>query len=301
MKISLKIIIVSAITLGATVLFLFNVTNTSNNMTYADNYNSTTQFSNSILFNDLNSKDLSIMDPISYQDSFEYENKKLASFVLYEDFPLKMQSPVFNLKLINMPDDVWTKLIPDETIHPDHTYGMTLRMMGAIKPFVPTPFNDTIFVIGPKDKNGIPPMASTAIVQNRIMTEISIVGDSLPIKFKNPIFAKKNSTSFYIFGIVYDKDITSNPSIFEINPSSLDVNIEPVGIMSNGILIKFPEWLKVQTIKLPLSLKQNQPSYYALMVSTSGAPLGTYEITLHETINKKIFVQTITLLITDAR
>lgn len=300
MKRKPKIVITFALTLSIVILFLFNMAIVDSNHVSHEDGNITKQFYNSNLLSNLNSESLSIMNPISYRQSLDYEGKELANFVLYQDFPLKIipLSSTHDLKLVNVPENTWAKLIPNKEINHDNSSGITLRMMGAIKPFVPTPVNNTIFIVGSKDQNGLPFAASTTIVKNTIMTETSTVRDSLPVKFKNEIFTKDNSKFFIIYGIVYDKNVDSL-SEYVTTGSSLKMNIEPVGLMYNGNLTSLPKWIEVKTMKLPLLLKQNQPDYYVVLISVTKAPSGSYELAFRESISEKIFIETMTLTILD--
>ena len=166
--------------------------------------------------------------------------------------------------------------------------------MGAVKPLAPTKFNGTLFLSVFDYNKNMSYVTTTSIMQNRILEEISPVRTSVPVKYKNEMFSYSNSTITHILGIVYDNDPMYNFSIDANSTNSLYVNIIPLGIMYNGSLEDFPPWMKVEVFNLPKTLNQNQPTFYLIRITTTNAPVGSYQIALRETIGSEKFVETMT-------
>lgn len=243
---------------------------------------------------------ISIGDPNYQERTLLYNNTDEAGFVLYEDFPILLDNismkDLNSMKIVGVSDnDIWEKIIRNDT-KSNSSSQMILRVLGAVKPFKPNSYNQTLFIVM-TDSAHQTYVGTIPLLRTKIMSESSILNTELPIKFKNEIFALKNSTFPHIFGIVYDP---SYPLPF-LEPkdvlSSIRVDITPMGIMNNTVLSPIPSWLTIRPLQLPLTLNPDQPDYFSLLISTKNAPLGSYEIVLHETINKKIFTETITLSI----
>jgi hypothetical protein len=245
----------------------------------------------------MSNPNFTIGDPIMNVSLLRY-GSGFAKFIAYEDFPLEIPD-YFNkgdVRIINLPDGIWAKLIP---INDDDK--TTLRLMGYVKPVIPNPLNQSLYLIERSDNTIY--KVSVPIIKNGIIKEISIIRDSIPIKFNHELLANYNSTLFYLFGVVYDPAFVSDHSVTgeneleKLNMSELNVNIEPIGLMNDGKLVNFPMWLQLKTLRLPLALKENQPDYYVLGISTNNAPIGSYQVAVRETINQKIFIETITMTI----
>ena len=247
-----------------------------------------------------NTNKIFIKEPTYYKDSFIYDTIHGAKFVLYEDFPVQinsMYSQNIDLKVASDVDYIWAKFVPNNNANLTEKSGTVLRIFGAVKPFVPTLFNQTLYVKS-IDRNGSSSMTSIPIVKNTIMQDMSVIRENTPIKYKNEIMVKKSTKFFSIFGVVYDPESISTSHVMETNPD-LAINIEPVGMMSNGIITKFPSWINMTSVNLPLSLKQNQPAHYVFFGETSNAPPGTYEIAIRETIGNNSFIETVTFTVLD--
>lgn len=236
-------------------------------------------------------------NPIMNTTSFSYEGID-TKFILYEDFPINTPSYFNNgdIRIENLPDNTWAKLIRSNSSHYGET---TLRLMGAVKPLVSNPFNETIS-LSDRPGNNIIVKTSLPIVRNGIMGETSVIRDSIPVKFKHEILARSNSKILYIFGIVYDPTFFNGHFIQGQSTgihNLMNINIEPIGLVKDGNLTKIPTWLQIKTMNLPLVLTVNEPNYYVIGLSTVNAPTGSYEVELRETINQRIFLETITLTI----
>lgn len=245
---------------------------------------------------DRNSNDFIIGEPFHADRSFEY-NKSSTNFVLYEDFPIKKTlNSESHLRFENLPENTWAKIVVSNNKHNSTFSDTFLRIMGAIKPFQPNPFNNTFFVMAPVNKN-VYQVRSIPLLKNGIIMEVSTVGDSHPIKYKHELFIRNNSTTLSLFGVVYDDPISGIINMGENESKTIALNITPLGLIQNGTLTPFPDWLEVKVLRLPLTLTLDQPDYYVLLISTVKAPPGSYEIGLSENISQNKYIEAITVTI----
>lgn len=243
------------------------------------------------------SLDSLIPQPIFYQTEVIYNNTKRATFVLYEDFPLGNLPENGSYRIIPpaiADGNIWTKIIRNVTDSNYNSYVM--RLFGAIKPFTPNPYNQTLYLVLKDETKNQTNLSPLPIIRNYIINEIDVVRKDVPIKFKNEILALTNDNPVYIFGIVYDPKYI--PAFFDSNQiSPIHVEIDPIGIVDNTTIKPLPSWIKIESLHLPLVLHQNKPDFFAFVLTTKDAPRGSYEIALRENIDQKIFIEQITLTI----
>jgi hypothetical protein len=218
-------------------------------------------------------------------------------FDLYEDYPIKIKRSDLNiedLKTINVPDGVWTKFTSNMDTHPNgNNTSIILHVMGAIDPSYPTPFNNT-FYVDTKLNGSHTHILPLTVIKNRVLNEVSVLRGTTPVKFKNILFVTPTANVAAFYGLVNDVNSTFAS---KTSSDNLLVNVEPLGIIDNGTLSSFPKWIDVSTQGSPLSLKPNGPTYYAVLISTTNAPPGSYEIAMREKINDRIFIETMTLIV----
>ncbi|GEM_PF-7093575 len=238
----------------------------------------------------LSNPNFSVGDPIMNMSTFRYGHA-YAKFVLYEDFPLKISDNFnkSNILAVNLPDEIWTKLLTSKDGNEKY-----MRLMGYVKPGTPNPMSQSLYIIDKSDNARYE--TSVPILRNHIINEISAIRDSTPIKFKNELFIHSNSTTFCIYGVVYDP---TSDKYAQGKPHQTDLNadIEPIGMFDGGKLVGFPLWLHVKTIGLPITLKENEPNYYVLGLTTNNAPIGSYQVAVRELINNRVFIESITLTV----
>ena len=237
--------------------------------------------------------------PNYYPTTLIYNKTVEAGFVQYEDFPIESKILSHygpnNIKPVGIYDNnIWTKLLRNDT-GSSNSSQIILRVLGAVKPFTPNPFNQTLYMVMTDETKNQTYTTSIPIIRNSIMSEVFVVNGKVPIKFKNEIFALKNGTLPHIFGVVYDPGYEM--TFASKSPASIHVNIQPVGVINNVTMTAIPPWLEIKPLQLSLSLTQDQPDYFAFLISTKNAPEGSYEIALRENISGKIFIETINLTI----
>lgn len=243
---------------------------------------------------------LLIGNPVIHRETLEFTGVSVTDFIAFEDFPIDLDrdsvDAAAKLSVVNTPDYAWTKLITyDDRTQADEEPDLVLRVMGAVKPNVVNNFNATLYIVESQEGQLLG-FSSMPVVKNGIIREIAVVTEDIPIRFKTEILTS-NYNSPYIFGLIYDNNRFSPYSQSSIIDSTLEVNIEPVGLMVDGKLEEFPEWLKVETIKLPISLTNNNPDYYGILIITSDAPVGSHEIAFREIVNDRIFLETMTVTV----
>lgn len=236
-------------------------------------------------------------DPQSVNASFYDSTVGGMKFVLYEDFPINITSinPPHLLKVINLPSDNWSKFI---FVNGSHTKdsGLFLRIFGMVKPFESTPFNETLYAVGHSQNNSSFD-GSVTIIKNKIIYELSPIRSSVPFKFKNELYAYPNSKLFYIFGVVFDSSPWTNMNNFSTENSSLSFNIDQLGIINKDGVMESPNWLKIKVLHLPTLLEEDKPDFFVLALQTSNAPLGSYQLMFHETVQGETFVETATMTV----
>lgn len=253
-------------------------------VTHQDNQLDTQSNSTDIQILNHNNTLINVQEPIKQEQFINLTSYSL-KFILYEDFPLHTSKSLDSesLRLANLPYNSWAKVIINEKNQ------SMLRITGYVMPGKATPFNNTLFLIPPSNaKYNFGDWTTISLVKNNVLEKIDVLQNLRPIRFNDAIFAYPNSTFGHIFGIVYD---ISNDS------PNLKLDIEPIGMISNNTLSDMPNWLKIETMKLPLTLNPNQPNYYIFNVSTFDAKPGSYEIAFREHINNQMFVETATLII----
>lgn len=250
---------------------------------------------NSEIIKNLGTSPLIIGESLKNSEDFEFKGGHI-QFVLYQDFTIQKPDSLNydDIFIFNALDNVWIKLLKNSN-NENKDHNSILRMMGAVTPDTLTPINNTVYIVS-KLQNDNPSVDFVQMVKNRIIEEIHIVRDSIPMKFKNEILTPQNSKLIHIFGIVYDPEITFGLNMIDSN-DVLDVNIKLLGLMENGKIIETPEWLNVEIMNLPLQLEKNIPEYYIFGISINDAPLGSYEIVLEETINQKTFIETVIITV----
>lgn len=280
------------------IMLIFSFTD---NQVFSLNENSL-ESSNSTSKSNLNDFYPIVVNQPNYSKSILIYNKTIeAGFVKYEDFPIKitesLHKDLHNVESVGIYDDnIWTKVISNDNSSNNKSQ-IILRVLGALEPFKPNPYNQTLFVVIKNKTQNQTYVAPIQIVRNSIMNEVFVIHDGVPVKFKNEIFALQNSTLPHIFGIVYDPNYQLPFLDSKHSLSSIHVDIEPVGIINNTTITAIPPWLQITPLQLPLSLTQEQPDYFAFLISTKNAPKGSYEIALRENISGKIFIETIVLTI----
>jgi hypothetical protein len=247
---------------------------------------------------------IKIGDPVIQRGGLNFRSNggnASADFISYEDFPIHLAGNLHtnNLKVANKPSNVWMKFINgEESSEFGEDNETILRVAGAVKPLVPNNFNTTIYIANSQEGE-ILGISSLPLVQNGIINEMAIVRENIPIKFKEVVVQAVSQGNIFVYGLINDHNAFGLEfDTSETMPmNDLEVNIEPIGIMINGNLSGLPEWLEIRTTNLPISLTENIPEYYGIMLATLNAPAGSYEIAFRETINSNEFIETMTVII----
>lgn len=243
---------------------------------------------------------LTLGEPVTKEETLNFPNLGNTTFVAYQDFPVSSDQLSLNgLKIANKPAGSWMKLMISNEEDAKDGSDIRLRIAGVVRPFTPTPFNSSLHVYN--IVNDLVDDASIPIVRNGIVSEIAEVRKDFPIRFANELLTQTNASVPRIYGAVYDDrngglegdiQLPNNP----VN-DKLQIIIEPIGIMRDGKLESMPEWIELRVVNSPLLMEEHVPAYYGIVVSTSNAPAGTYEIALQENIDEKTFIETIMITV----
>lgn len=131
------------------------------------------------------------------------------------------------------------------------------------------------------------------VAENGIIHEIAVIKEDIPVRFINEIVVHPNSAFPFIYGLVYDREkLISYADSFEDNRNEFRIHLEPVGLMHNGSMMEIPDWLTITILEPEIPISENMPSYFIILVSTTTPPIGSYEVAFRETINGRVFVET---------
>jgi hypothetical protein len=246
-----------------------------------------------------NDSSIVIGNPLIHKESLNFTNIDNANFnvdfIAYEDFPVYLKSQhlrVDDLKIINRPVGTWTKVIRYQELPSGYPNADAfLRIAGIVKPSTPNIFNSTLYLSNARD-NQLLGISSMPIIRNGIIEEIAAVKEDVPVRFNNEIIAYPNSTFSHIYGVIYDDANFMPMSRSSGEEKKLDVNIQPIGIIQNGNLTRIPDWLKIEGIGSQFSVYENKPSFFTIIISTQNPPSGSYEIAFRQTVNGKVFTET---------
>jgi hypothetical protein len=231
---------------------------------------------------------MNIEQPIVNKTIFSYSNKYL-EFVATEEFPITIFSSEkthVEFQVINVPKGVWTEFKPTNSeIGPGINGSTTLIIVGAVKPFVPTPDNKTLTIIA-TSSNGKTVKSFLAITQTENFT---ILNDPGPIEFPNRLLFDQTGTSFMTYGVVYD------PIKNFSNPLSVDLSV--IGLQQNGQITNLPPWLKINIPEKVFLLNASQPYYFAITEATSHAPISNQTIVIKEIVDGQQFTRNLEITI----
>ena len=197
-----------------------------------------------------------------------------------EEFPVTIYSTSktnYTFSLLNLPKGVWAEFLPEQFEVGPGNWSTNLLLVGAVKPFVPTPGNITLIILA-ESPNGIKMEGLLPILQTENLTILKNPG---PINFPKKMIFNQDGPSLQTFGVVYAPTDPAN--------APLTVGLSVIGFIEDGKISQMPSWLRIQFPEESILLRPNHPQFFAVTGDTSSAPIGTQTVVIRETIGNQQF------------
>lgn len=210
------------------------------------------------------------------------EGQSCSGFIAYQEFPITVYSANktnIRLEAENVPQDAWLKVTPTQFVTTSSGTSATMRIFGAMEPFLMNPYDTKIMTLRAISDDGNSAISYLPVIKNQ---DITVLRSEAEIALQNKMLLNEDGINQATFGVVYDP--------YDISKRIMPVQLSVLGLVTDSNVVSLPSWIAIKIHNATFSLNASVPYYFAIQANTKSAPAGTHYVAIKETVGSQSFV-----------